>query len=132
MTIRALKLFKLVNKLYIFFILIALQNIQWLKILRKFGSIISTYYKSPILFCRYLGYLKTYRIVSVFKICVWISVFRRKKRLVNPLHYHQVTAILVIQENSGLFFETPCIQLVKASIYLVSSKRKQKQPSYCF
>ena len=30
--------------------MIALQNIQWLKILRKFGSIISTYYKRPILF----------------------------------------------------------------------------------
>ena len=40
---------------------------QWLKILRKFGSITSTYHKSPILFCRYLSYLKSYRNVSVFK-----------------------------------------------------------------
>ena len=82
---------------------------QWLKKLRKFGSITSTYQKSPILFCRYLGYLKPYRNGSVFKICVWISVFSRKKWLVNPLHGLQFTAILVTQENSGVFFETPCM-----------------------
>ena len=45
---------------------------------------------------------------SVFKIDTWISVFRRKKRLINPLHGLQVTAILVVRENSGVFIETPC------------------------
>ena len=53
---------------------------QWFKILRKFVSITtSTHHKSPILFCGYLGYLKSYKIGSVFKIFMWISVFRRKK-----------------------------------------------------
>ena len=51
---------------------------QWFKI-RKFSSSASTYHKSPILFGKYLGCLKSYRISSVFKICVRISVFRRKK-----------------------------------------------------
>ena len=68
--------------------------------------------QSRILFSKYLRTLKSHRNGFVFKICVWISVFRRKKRLVNPLHYHQVTAILVIQENSGVFFETPCSNLI--------------------
>ena len=80
---------------------------QWFKI-RKFSSSASTYHKSPILFGKYLGCLKSYRIGSVFKICVWISVFRRKKQFVNPLHGSKVTTILLIQENSGVFFETPC------------------------
>ena len=66
-------------------------------------------HKSPILFGKYLGCLKSYRIGSVFKICVWISVFRRKKQFVNPLYGSKVTKILLIQENSGVFFETPCI-----------------------
>ena len=35
----------------------------------------------PILLCKYLGYLKLYWIGSVFTICAWISVFRRKKSL---------------------------------------------------
>ena len=82
--------YMVVKKFHIFFILIALQSMQWLKILRKFGSITSTYHKSNILFYLYLSYLKLYRNGSEFKICVWISVFRRKKRFVNPLHGLQV------------------------------------------
>ena len=39
---------------------------------------------NPILFVKYLSPLKKHRNGSVFKICVWISVFRRKKRFVIP------------------------------------------------
>ena len=76
---------------------------QWFKI-RKFSSSVPTFHKSPILFGKYLGCLKSYRIGSVFKIWVWISVFRRKKQFVNPLLGSKVTTILLIQENSDGFF----------------------------
>ena len=33
--------------------------------------------------------------------------FKGKKQIVNPLHGLQVTAILMIQENSGVFFKHP-------------------------
>ena len=68
---------------------------QWKKILRKFDSITSTYHKRTILFCRYFGHVISYQIGSVFKICVWIPVFRRKKLFVNTLHGLQVTTIFV-------------------------------------
>ena len=71
----------------------------------------STYYKSPILFCGYLDYLKSYRIDSVFKICVCISVFRRQKQFVNPLLGLQVTTIFMTLENSGVFFKCPVGQI---------------------
>ena len=100
--------FDVVNKetiSYFLLILIGSQNMQWLQI-RKFSSSASTYHKSPILFGKYLGCQKSYRISSVFKICVWISVFRRKKQFVNPLHGSKVTTILLIQENSGVLLNT--------------------------
>ena len=59
--------------------------------LRKFGFITSTFRKSHILFGTYLSYLKSYRNVSVFKICVWILVLRRKKQFVDPIHGLQIT-----------------------------------------
>ena len=31
-----------------------------------------------------------------------------KKQFVNPLHGLQVITIIVMKENSGVFFETPC------------------------
>ena len=34
--------------------------------------------------------------------------FQRKKQFAKPLHDLQVTTNLVIEENSGVFFETPC------------------------
>ena len=74
---------------------------------KKIGSITSTYHKSPSLVLRYLGYLKLYKIGAVFKICIWISVFRRKKQFVNPLHSSKVTTILLMQKNSGVFFKHP-------------------------
>ena len=40
--------------------------------------------RKPILFCKYLSPLKSHKIDSVFKIYIWISVFRRKKRCWNP------------------------------------------------
>ena len=64
------------------------------------GSITSTYHKSH--FVLQISWLP--KIGSVFKICVWISVFRRKKQFVNPLHGLKVKTILGIQENSGGFF----------------------------
>ena len=89
---------------------------QWLKILRKFGSITSTFNKSPILFCTYLGYLKSYRNVSVFKICVWILVFRRKKQFVDPLHGLQVTRYKRIQP---FFFKHP------VEVYFVTRRKRR-------
>ena len=112
------KLLELVNKFHIFFILIALQNMQWLKILRKFGFITSTFRKSPILFCTYLSYLKSYRNVSVFKICVWILVFRRKKQFVDPLHSLQVTRYKIIQ---AFFLKHP-VQFSIKSIWFFSKR----------
>ena len=41
--------------------------------------------KNPIFFCKFLSLLKLHRNGSAFKICVWISVFRRKKRFKNPI-----------------------------------------------
>ena len=41
--------------------------------------------KNPILFREFLGPLWSYKNGSVFKMTVWISVFRRKKRFENPI-----------------------------------------------
>ena len=41
--------------------------------------------KNPILFCKYLSPLKSHRNGFVFKIYIWISVFRRKKQFENPM-----------------------------------------------
>ena len=41
--------------------------------------------QSRILFSKYLRTLKSHRNGFVFKICVWILVFRRKKRFKNPI-----------------------------------------------
>ena len=38
-----------------------------------------------ILFCKYPGPLRSHRKGFVFKIYIWISVFRRKKRFENPM-----------------------------------------------
>ena len=61
------------------------------------------------MFFKYLSPLILDRNGFVFKIYRWISVFRRKKRFVNPLNVSQVTAILVIQENSCVFFKHPVV-----------------------
>ena len=42
-------------------------------------------FQNSILFCKYLGPLILHRNGFVFKICIWISVFRRKKRIKNPI-----------------------------------------------
>ena len=36
-------------------------------------------FQNPVLFCKYLSPLKSHKIGSVFKIYIYISVFRRKK-----------------------------------------------------
>ena len=41
--------------------------------------------KNPILFCKFVSSLKSHRNGFVFKICVWISVSRRKKPFKNPI-----------------------------------------------
>ena len=41
--------------------------------------------KNPILFCKFLSSLKSHRNGFVFKICVWISVFRRKQTCKTPI-----------------------------------------------
>ena len=40
-------------------------------------------FRNPVLFCKYLSPLKSHKIGSVFKIYIWISVFREKKRFRN-------------------------------------------------
>ena len=40
-------------------------------------------FQNPGLFCKYLSPLKSHKIGSVFKIYIWISVFREKKRFRN-------------------------------------------------
>ena len=40
-------------------------------------------FQNPVLFCKYLSPLKSHKIGSVFKIYIWISVFREKKRFRN-------------------------------------------------
>ena len=61
---------------------------------------------SPLthLFCEYLGSLRLHKNGFVFKICVWISVFRRKKRFKNPILDCQD----IKQKPSLIFFGTPC------------------------
>ena len=46
--------------------------------------------------------------------------FQEKKRLKNPLHGLQVTAILVVWENSGVFIETPCTYLLSLALLRLS------------
>ena len=41
--------------------------------------------KNSILFCKFLSPLKSHRNGFVFKIYLWISVFRRKKQFENPI-----------------------------------------------
>ena len=41
--------------------------------------------KNLLLFCKFLSPLKLHRNGFVLKICVWISVFRRKNRFENPI-----------------------------------------------
>ena len=38
-------------------------------------------FQNPVLFCKYLSPLKSHKIGSVFKIYIWISVFREKNGL---------------------------------------------------
>ena len=40
-------------------------------------------FRNPVLFCKYLSPLKSHKIGSVFKIYIWISVFREKKQYRN-------------------------------------------------
>ena len=42
--------------------------------------------EKPVLFRKYLSPQKLQRNGSIFKICVWITVFRRKKLFENPIH----------------------------------------------
>ena len=42
-------------------------------------------FQNRIMFCKYPGPLWSHRNGFVFKICIWISVFRRKKRFENPI-----------------------------------------------
>ena len=60
--------------------------------------------KNPILFCKYFGPLISDRSGFVFKICVWISVFRRKKQFENP----RLGCRDIKQKPSLIFFGTPC------------------------
>ena len=63
--------------------------------------------KNPILFCKYLGPLILHRIGLVFKICVWISVFKRKNCIENPI----LSCQDIKQKPSLIFFGTPCMFL---------------------
>ena len=60
--------------------------------------------QSRILFSKYLRTLKSHRNGFVFKICIWISVFRRKKRFENPIFGCRD----IKQTPSLIFFGTPC------------------------
>ena len=63
---------------------------------------------NPILFCKYFGPLISHKNGFEFKICVWISVFRRKKRFKNPV----LGCWDIKQKPSLIFFGTPCIYLI--------------------
>ena len=65
-------------------------------------------FHNQLLFFKYFSLLIWHGNGSVINIHRWISVFRREKKFVNILNGLQVTTIFVIQENSGVFIETPC------------------------
>ena len=101
-----LELFKFVNKFHIFFIFIALQNLQQLKILRIFGSITSTYHKSH--FVLQISWLP--KIVQK-----WFCIqnlrmdlsFQEKKTVCKSVTWFTSYANSRIQENSWVFFKRP-------------------------
>jgi len=57
--------------------------------------------QSLILFCKFLCPLKLHRNGHVFKLCVWISVFRRNKWFANP-----ILVCRDIEQNPSIFFGT--------------------------
>ena len=61
--------------------------------------------------CKYLNPLKLHRNGFVFKICVWISVFRVKKLFKNPIFGCRD----IRQKPSLIFFGTPCIYTIHTS-----------------
>ena len=65
--------------------------------------------KNPILCCKYISPQKLHRNRFVFKICVWISIFRRKKRFENQIF----GCWDIKQTNLLIFFDTPCSNLMK-------------------
>ena len=85
-------------------------------------------FQKPILFRKYLSPHKSQRNGSVFKICVWISVFRRKKRFVNPFigcrDMKQTRGFIVMkclgirQENSKICQSKMKMSLRKLVIYI--------------
>ena len=131
---------QLSSSLFIFFLIfICSQNMQWFK-MRKFSFSASTYDKSPILFDKYIGApdwiisvfititksrnsfcfanilapFKSQRNGFVFKICVWISVVRRKNNL------NIRCSVVKISKTQFYFFGTPCSNCVGAVHYLYS------------
>ena len=67
-------------------------------------------FRNTILFRKYLSYLKSKRIVSVSKNCVWISVFMRKKHFENWSHGSQLSWWRRILE---FFFKHPaCYNII--------------------
>ena len=63
---------------------------SWARVWQYIGPLnqifwVLTTIKNPILFCKFLSPLKSHRNGFVFKIYIWISVFRRKKRFENPM-----------------------------------------------
>ena len=65
----------------------------------------------PILFNKYFSPLVSHRIGLVFKICVWISVFRRKKLFKNPI----LSCRDINQNPSLIFFWDTQYDLVKTA-----------------
>ena len=61
--------------------------------------------KNSVLFYKYLSLQKSNRNGYVFKICVWISVCRRKKQFENLILGCQD----IKKKRSFIFFETPCM-----------------------
>ena len=61
--------------------------------------------KNPILFCKFLSPQKSHRNGFVFKIFVWIPVFRRK----NWFEYPILGCRDIVQKLSQIFFGTPCM-----------------------
>ena len=58
----------------------------------------------PILFCKYLSPQKLHGNGFVFKICIWISIFRRKKLFENQIF----GCWDIMQTKLLILFDTPC------------------------
>ena len=78
--------------------------------------------KNPLLFCQCLSLQKSHRYGYVFKICVWISVFKRKKQFENPI----LGCRDIKQKRSLIFFGTPCIKIWKKIKFWTWENRTKK------